>query len=166
MRTIEVTVYSAVQLTERVDRVVLAIENIFPGLIMDIRTDRIDAYDGPQSLRRLHRLLRSQEILDAARSVLERGRSCNIIHFQLSKQAAYMGMVSFPPQEESLGSLHIQIQATDPERVIDWLAPVTENGVAVKEIDLFEGTSDSASNSSAIDSPLDGASNGAMEEDV
>jgi hypothetical protein len=62
--------------------------------------------------------------------------------------------------------LHIQIQATDPERVIDWLAPVTENGVAVEEIDLFEGTSDSASNSSAIDSPLDGASNGAMEEDV
>jgi len=32
MRTIEVTVYSAVQLTERVDRVVLAIENIFPVL--------------------------------------------------------------------------------------------------------------------------------------
>ncbi|MFZ2535220.1 RNA-binding domain-containing protein [Methanothrix sp.] len=157
MRTIEVTVYSAVQLTERVDRVVLAIENIFPGLIMDIRTDRIDAYDGPQSLRRLHRLLRSQEILDAARSVLERGQSGNIIHFQLSKQAAYMGMVSFPPQEEPLGSLHIQIQATDPERVIDWLAPVTENGVAVEEIDLFEGTSDSVSNSTSY---------GAVEEDV
>jgi predicted RNA binding protein with dsRBD fold (UPF0201 family) len=64
-----------------------------------------------------------------------------------------MGMVSFPPKEEPLGSLLIQIQATDPDRVINWLAPVTENGVAVEEIDLFEGISDSASN-------------GAMEEDV
>jgi len=139
MRTIEVTVYSAVQPTERVDRVVLAIENIFPGLIMDIRTDRINAYNGPQSLIRLQRLLRSQKILDAARSVLQGGIRGNVIQFQLSKQAAYMGMVSFPPQEEPLGSLHIQVLATEGERIIDWLAPVTENGVAVEEIDLFEG---------------------------
>jgi len=139
MRTIEVTVYSAVRPTEKVDRVVLAIENIFPGLIMDIRTDRIDAYDGPQSLLRLHHLLRSQKILDAARSVLQRGVSGNAIQFQISKQAAYMGVVSFPPQEEPLGSLHVRILATDGERVIDWLAPVTENGIAVEEIDLLEG---------------------------
>ena len=106
---------------------------------MDIRTDRIDAYDGPQSLIRLHRLLRSQKILDAARSVLQRGISGNATQFQISKQAAYMGMVSFPPQEEPLGSLHIRILATEGERVIDWLAPVTENGEAVEEIDLVEG---------------------------
>ena len=96
MKTIEVTIYSIVQPTEKVDRVVLAIENIFPGLIMDIRTDRIDAYDGPQSLRKMHSLLRSQRILDAARSILQRGQIDNIIQFRISKQAAYMGMVSFP----------------------------------------------------------------------
>lgn len=140
MKTIEVTVYSIVQPTEKVDRVVLAIENIFPGLIMDIRTDRIDAYDGPQSLRKLHSLLRSQRILGAARSILQRGQIDNIIQFRISKQAAYMGMVSFPVQEEPLGSLHIRIQITEEERILDWLAPVTEDGMAVEEIDLFDGT--------------------------
>jgi predicted RNA binding protein with dsRBD fold (UPF0201 family) len=47
-----------------------------------------------------------------------------------------MGIVSFPPVEEPLGSLHVQI--TGGERVIDWLAPATENGVPVKEIDLSD----------------------------
>jgi hypothetical protein len=47
-----------------------------------------------------------------------------------------MGFVSFPPEEEPLGSLHVQI--TGGERVINWLAPETENGVPVREIDLIE----------------------------
>lgn len=165
MRTIEVTVYSAVQLTEKVERVVSAIENLFPGLIMDIRTDRIDAYDGPQSLRKLHQLLRSQKILDAARSVLQRGLSSNTIQFQLSKQAAFMGIVSFPVQEEPLGSLNIQILTTEGERVIDWLAPVTENGEPVEEIDLFEGMPDSGSDR-VSNSMSNSTSNNAVEEDV
>ncbi len=120
------------------EKVVSAIENIFPGLIMDIRVDRIDAYNGPDALRTFHELLRKQEILDTARSVMLRGLVGNSIQFQLSKQAALMGVVSFPPQEEPLGSLHIQIQITEGERVIDWLAPVTEEGVPVEEIDLFD----------------------------
>jgi predicted RNA binding protein with dsRBD fold (UPF0201 family) len=119
-----------------VERVVSAIEKIFPGLIMDIREDRIDAYDGPESLRNFHKLLREQRILDTARSVLLDGRVGNTIQFRLSKQAAFMGKVSFPPDEESLGSLHIQI--TGGERLVDWLAPMTENGIPVEEIDLDE----------------------------
>jgi len=46
MRTIEVSICSPVRPTERVDRVVYAVENIFPGLIMDIRSDKIEAYGG------------------------------------------------------------------------------------------------------------------------
>ena len=136
MRTIEVTICSSVRPTERVEKVVSAIENIFPGLIMDIRADRIEAYNGPDSLKTLHELLRKQEILDTARSVMLRGLVGNTIQFQLNKQAALMGFVSFPPEEEPLGSLHVQI--TGGERVINWLAPETENGVPVREIDLSE----------------------------
>ena len=136
MRTIEVTICSSVRPTERVEKVVSAIENIFPGLIMDIRADRIEAYNGPDSLKTLHELLRKQEILDTARKVLLRGLVGNTTSFQLSKQAALMGFVSFPPEEEALGSLHVQI--TGGERVINWLAPETENGVPVREIDLSE----------------------------
>jgi uncharacterized protein len=136
MRTIEVTICSSVRPTERVELVVSAIENIFPGLIMDIRADRIEAYNGPGSLKTLHELLRRQKILDTARSVMLRGLVGDVTRFQLSKQAALMGFVSIPPEEEPLGSLHVQI--TGGERVINWLAPETENGVPIREIDLVE----------------------------
>jgi len=136
MTTIEVSVNVLIRLTERVEKVASAVEKIFPGLIMDIREDRIEAYGGPSTLWTLHRLLREQEILDTARSVMLQGREGNTIHFRLNKQAAFMGMVNFPPEEEPLGSIHIQIIGDD--QVIDWLSPMTENGVPVKEIDLPE----------------------------
>lgn len=134
MRTIEITVHAIVRPTERVEKVVSAVERIFPGLIMDIRGDRVDAYDGPDSMMSFHELLREQKILDTARSVMTKGLVGNAIQFKLNKQAALMGKVSFPPDEEPLGSLHVQI--TGGERVIDWLAPRTEGGVPIKEIDL------------------------------
>jgi hypothetical protein len=136
MRTIEVTVHSSVRPTERIEKVVRAIENIFPGLIMDILDDRIEAYDGPDSLLTLHRLLREQKILDTARSVMLTGRVGDAVQFRLNKQAAFMGLVSFPPDEEPLGSIHVQI--TGDERLVDWLAPQTENGVPIEEIDLVK----------------------------
>jgi len=121
-----------------VEKVVSAIENIFPGLIMDIRADRIEAYNGPDSLKTLHELLRRQEILDTARRVMLAGLVGNATTFQLNKQAALMGVVSFPPEEEALGSLHVQI--TGGESIINWLAPETENGIPVREVDLSEIT--------------------------
>jgi hypothetical protein len=120
--------------TERLEKVVSAIEEIFHGLIMDIREDRIEAYDGPDSLKNFHSLLREQQILDTARSVMTNGLIGDTIQFRLNKQAALMGMVNFPPEEEPLGSIHVQI--TGGARVIDWLAPQTENGVPVEEIEL------------------------------
>jgi predicted RNA binding protein with dsRBD fold (UPF0201 family) len=134
MRTIEISVHVSVRPTERVENVVSAIENIFPGLVMDIREDRIEAYDGPDSMINFHRLLREQKILDTARSVMTNGLVGDAVQFRLNKQAAFMGKVNFPPEEEPLGSLHIQI--TGGERVIDWLAPQTEGGMPVEEIDL------------------------------
>lgn len=136
MRTIEISVHVSVRPTERVEKVVSSIEKIFPGLIMDIRGDRIEAYDGPESLKNFHGLLREQRILDTARSVMINGRVGNAVQFRLNKQAAFMGKVSFPVEEEPLGSIHVQI--TGPDSLVDWLAPETEGGVPVKEIDLDE----------------------------
>ena len=136
MTTIEVSVYVIIRPTERVEKVTSAVEKIFPGLMMDIRGDRIEAYGGPSVLWTLHKLLREQEILDTARSVMLRGREGNTIQFRLNKQAAYMGCVNFPPEEEPLGSIHVQI--TGDDQVINWLSPRTENGVPVEEIDLPE----------------------------
>lgn len=134
MRTIEITVHAIVKPTERVEKVASAVERIFPGLIMDIRADRVEAYDGPDSMMNFHKLLREQKILDTARSVMTKGLVGNAIQFRLNKQAALMGKVNFLPDEEPLGSLHVQILGG--ERTIDWLAPRTENGVPIKEIGL------------------------------
>lgn len=136
MTKIEVSVYVLIRPTERVEKVASAVEKIFPGLIMDIRGDRIEAYGGPSTLLTLHRLLREQEILDTARSVMLQGREGDTIQFRLNKQAAFMGKVNFPPEEEPLGSIHVQI--TGDDKVIDWLSPRTENGIPVEEIDLPE----------------------------
>jgi predicted RNA binding protein with dsRBD fold (UPF0201 family) len=130
--TIEVSIYVLIMPTERVEKVVHAVENIFPGLIMDIRGDRIEAYNGVEALQTFHKLLREQRILDTARSVMLNCRVGDSIQFRLNKQAAFMGKVNFPPEEEPLGSIHVQI--TGDDRLIDWLAPRTENGVPVEEI--------------------------------
>ncbi len=133
---IDVSVYSLVRPTERVELVVSAIEKLFPSLIMDIRGDRIEAYDGLESLKTFHRLLREQKILDTARTVMRNGLLGDAVQFRLNKQAALMGKVNFPPEEEPLGSIHIQI--TGGERIIDWLAPKTENGMPIREMDISE----------------------------
>jgi len=127
-------VQARIRPTERGERVVSAIEKLFPEMIMDIRDDRVEAYGGPAALKILHELLRKQQILDTARSVMLHGRVGNTIRFQLNKQAAFMGMVSFPPQEEPLGSIHVQIAGS--ERLIDWLAPETVDGKPIIEISL------------------------------
>ncbi|VVB62535.1 RNA binding protein [uncultured archaeon] len=159
MTTIEVSVYVIIRPTERVEKVASAVEKIFPGLMMDIRGDRIEAYGGPSALRTLHKLLREQQILDTARSVMLQSREGNTIQFRLNKQAAFMGCVNFPPEEEPLGSIHVQI--TGDDLVIDWLSPRTENGVPVKEIDLPE------IGSQGIDLPETHFSNANLrEEDV
>lgn len=139
MTKIEVSVYVLIRPTERVEKVTSAVEKIFPGLMMDIRGDRIEAYGGPSTLLTLHKLLREQEILDTARFVMLQGREGNTIQFRLNKQAAFMGIVNFPPEEEPLGSIHVQI--TGDDMVIDWLSPRTENGIPVEEIDLPEAGS-------------------------
>ncbi len=138
--TIEVSIYSLIRNTERVDLVVSAIENIFPGLTMDIREDRIEAYNGIDSLKTFHTLLREQKILDTARSVMLDGLLGDIVQFRLNKQAALMGKVNFPPEEEPLGSIHVQI--IGGERIIDWLSPRTENGIPIKELDIGEVSED------------------------
>jgi len=135
MAKVEVSVNVPVRPTEKVDKVVSAIEKIFPGLTMDMRGDRIEAYDGLESLRNLHKLLRDQMILDTARAVMVEGRVGTIIQFSLNKQAAYVGKVNFPFEEEPLGSIHVQI--TGGDQVIDWLAPETENGVPIREIEII-----------------------------
>jgi predicted RNA binding protein with dsRBD fold (UPF0201 family) len=136
VKATDISVCALIRPTEDVQKVVKAVENIFPGLIVEIKGERLEAHGGEESLKNFHLLLRQQRILDTARAAMLQNRIGRAIQFRLSKQAAFAGRANFPPEEEPLGSLHVQI--VGGERTIDWLAPATENGVPVREISLEE----------------------------
>jgi len=140
MITVEVSAH--VNPTEDRDRVQSAIEGIFPGLEYELQeregfAARLVGSGGRDSLELLHELLRSRKILDTGR------RNMHIdggtVTFILNKQAATVGKVSFPPGDELLGSIWVEVgmqDADEAERVVDWLAPPTENGHPIFEIEL------------------------------
>ncbi|MEM2907580.1 MAG: RNA-binding domain-containing protein [Candidatus Hadarchaeales archaeon] len=122
--------------TEDPTKVEKAIKNIFPTLELSLvgnvisgESTRVEALD------RLHQLLRSQAILDSARSVMRRGTREGVVQFMLNKQAAAVGKVSFTDGESPLGPITVVIEARDAERLIDYLAPRTADGKPIKEIE-------------------------------
>lgn len=131
---IELTVISPMKPTESPEKVERALNNLFPGIVLEATETRIEGRGGMEALSTFHRLLREQRILDTARSVFLAGRVGDALQFRLNKQAATVGRISFPPEEEPLGSIHIEIRG--PQLLVDWLAPRTSEGRPVEEIDL------------------------------
>ena len=120
--------------TESLERVLAAVRSVID--IEDYTVEEagrvrvLVATASIRGLQRLHRLLREQRILDAARSVLRRGIQGGRIVFYLHKQAATVGKVSFVggDQESPMGAIRVTIEYPEPERVVDWLAPPTAMG--------------------------------------
>ena len=139
---IAVEVSAHVNPTEDRGRVQSAVEGIFPGLeyVLQERegfTSRLVGTGGSDSLELLHELLRSRKILDTARRNMHI-EGCTVT-FILNKQVATMGKVSFPLDDEPLGSIWVEIVTQDADgagRVVDWLAPPTEKGHPLFEIEL------------------------------
>jgi len=142
---IAVEVSALIYPTEDKIRVQSAIEKLFPGLEysyhemdkMDIITSRLVGRGDHHSLILLHEHFRHRKILDTARTNMHIER--NIITFNINKQVATAGKVSFPPDDEALGSIWVEITAKDTDeaqKVIDWLAPPTESGKPLFEIEL------------------------------
>jgi len=91
-----------------------------------------------KSLTKLHRLLRAERILDAARSVFKKSAHERSIIFYLNKQAAFRGRLSFTEAygESPLGPITFIIEDVDVERLIDWLAPKTARGKPLWEMEM------------------------------
>jgi len=134
MNTVEVLIQVPIKPTESPEKVTKAVENIFPDLDFEWEKTQLKAKGGMGSLKTFHRLLREQRILDTARSVLFRGRLGDAFQFRLNKQAATVGKINFPSEEEPLGSIHVQIIGS--EMLIDWLAPQTVDGKPIEEVKL------------------------------
>lgn len=138
---ISVKVLAHVNPTEMQDKVEKAISNFFP-VELKLQETEIQALYGDgdlESLRTLHLRLREERILDTARKILLNGIKDDTTRFRLNKQVACIGKLNFPPVEESLGSIHVEISTEnigDLLKVIDWLAPQTIDGKPVEEIGL------------------------------
>ncbi len=142
---IKVEVSAIVNPTEDTERVSLAISNMFKELetALDefMPKPRVVGHGDIESLFTMHNLLRQERQLDTARTQLNKGHSIDGLStdFMLNKQVATVNRLNFPATEEPLGSIHITISASSDEeldRLIDWLAPQTEDGVPLIELDV------------------------------
>ena len=142
---IEVEVSAIVNPTEDTERVTLAISNMFKRLETDLDQSmpkpRVVGHGYLESLFTMHELLRQERLLDTARTQLNKGHSIDGLStdFMLNKQVATVNRLNFPATEEPLGSIHVTINANSGEeldRLIDWLAPQTEDGEPLIELDV------------------------------
>jgi predicted RNA binding protein with dsRBD fold (UPF0201 family) len=136
-----VKVSAVVYPTEIEEKIRVALRNLFPVEleVQDFGIPRLYGEGDLESLRRLHRLLREERVLDTARHILLSGIEGNTTQFRLNKQVAFVGKVNFPAGEESLGSIYVEICADNEKdlmKIIDWLVPVTAEGEPVMEIEL------------------------------
>ena len=121
-----VTAKARVFPTEDGERVRRALLNIFPTAET--------AYDGDvlvataRDLDRFREVLRNHRILDSARAVLLRGLSEDGLRFQLNKQAAFVGKVSFVEGGVPLGAIEVLVADDALEALIDDVAPRTVDG--------------------------------------
>jgi len=142
---IKVEVSAIVNPTEDIERVNLAISNMFKELETTVDESmpkpRIVGHGDIESLFTMHNLLRQERHLDTARTQLNKGHSIDglFTDFMLNKQVATVNRLNFPAIEEPLGSIHVTITASSEEeleRLKDWLAPKTEDGVPLIDLDV------------------------------
>jgi predicted RNA binding protein with dsRBD fold (UPF0201 family) len=128
-------VEAEVRPTEAKEKVEAAIKKIFPTLELRQEGQFLagEATD-VSALSRVHQLLRTQAILDTARSVMLKGKDGGAVKFMLNKQAAFVGRVSFTEGESPLGPIVVTLEAPDTEKLIDYLVPRTHDGKPIKEI--------------------------------
>ena len=123
--------------TEKTDRVVTALTNLFPTAEITIHESSIEAT--AHSLETLSELLHQREILDTARSEFFANQRPDGFRFQIKKQPAVEGIVTFAVGEPSeLGEITVDVTVEEPSvaELIDHIAPPTEDGVPIDPDEL------------------------------
>lgn len=132
MNEVEVTVEVDVNPTEDLEKVRMAVANVFSNVEYEVKPQRrgsllVARAHSLEGLTKLYNLLRRERIRDAARGALFEGLSEKSVTFYLNKQVAYVGHISFskPVAESPLGPIRVQVRCDNPRELIDWLAPRT-----------------------------------------
>jgi len=155
---IHVKVSAAVYPTEDPEKVIRAISALFTDITIEKETIEIteparsetgvspsfflSGDGGLDLLLTLHGLIRREKIIDSIRNkVFSKGLSRDglSVRFLLNKQAAFVGILSIPAQEESLGSIEVVIRtdsSEEMERLFEWLLPLTEEGTPIVEVEM------------------------------
>lgn len=116
--------------SEDSEKIRSALLNIFPTAVFEESEGKIN---GQADLDTFSKLIRKQKILDTARNQMQkgmRGRS-NKTTFNLNKQVATVGKVSFVDYRTALGTITVCVESEDLEQLIDRVAPMTVNGEEV-----------------------------------
>lgn len=148
----KVMAWAPLYATESEEKVLKAIMNVLGFSREDCTVESIGKYreihcnaDSHKPLEKLASILRSQRILDAARSYILKGESGGTFKFFINKQAAFQGRVSFCSfeiGESPLGSITVLVDlgSCDRELFLNWLAPETRDGKPVNEESVFRCT--------------------------
>lgn len=119
--------------TESVERVVEALENVFPEGSFEVSADG-GSIVGDSELENLRYLLRKQKIRDAARAYIS-SRPCSsssLLVLLLSKQAAFAGCANFVESPSSMGDISMCVEG-DVEDFTNWIAGKSDESMEVEE---------------------------------
>lgn len=134
--SVTVAAEAKVNPTEDEKKVEQALNNIFPSAPVErmLKPDEVTVLkvhgEGLEFMRMLRSLIKQEQIRSAARSILLSSAWGSPFRFWINKQAAFAGRVSFcaPEGESPLGPITIQVDATDTESVVDYLASSPQVG--------------------------------------
>ncbi len=127
-----VTVTCPVYPSEDPDKIRAALANIFPTGEFELGEKGMT---GQADLVQFSALIRRQRILDTARGQMQKGTrgSHTKTSFNLNKQVATVGKVSFVDYRTVLGTINVTVETDgDIDLLIDRVAPMTVDGEEVK----------------------------------
>jgi predicted RNA binding protein with dsRBD fold (UPF0201 family) len=134
--SVDVEIRAPIQPTEVPDRVVRAVESIFPEAAVERTPEAVRGES--HSLAHFSDRLHQQAILDTARAQFFETLAGETFTFRLKKQAAFEGTVTFAVGEaDELGEIDVRVtvQEPDAEAFVDHVAPPTVDGVPVTDRD-------------------------------
>ncbi len=121
---LEITIQAKINPTEKKEKVVHAIENIFPSSKYMIKDDKTFILSNNfEILYKIKEQTKSRQTISVLKRILYNNYNENITWFLLNKQAAFSGVVAIVEEEDEspLGPIKITIKNYDLDRINQWL---------------------------------------------
>jgi len=122
--------------TENKDKVIECVQNLI-GETPDFQEESMEDYKllvtndiNVRLIENFFNFIRNAEILDSVRRCSSIDYSESSLIFSFHKQALYIGKIAVITSDTSspLGNVELWIKGRDPEKILDWIAPQTEEG--------------------------------------